>query len=61
MLKPVMEKVLVIGSGMTGASVATLLRQNLKKTATISLWDKSNGLGKLFDYEFISTLDVDKI
>lgn len=56
-----MEKVLVIGSGMTGASVAALLRQNLKKTATISMWDKSNGLGEIFGYEFISTLDINKI
>lgn len=40
-----MEKVLIIGSGMTGASVASLLRQNMQKAVTISMWDKSNGIG----------------
>ena len=45
MLKTLMEKLLIVGNGMTGASIAALLRQDLKKSASILLWDKSNGTG----------------
>lgn len=45
MLKVMLERVLIIGSGMTGASVASLIRQDLNRSATISVWDKSKGIG----------------
>ncbi|XP_052782750.1 renalase-like [Mya arenaria] len=40
-----MEKILVVGAGMTGASVVSLLRQELPKSSSLTLWDKSNGIG----------------
>ncbi|KAL4240187.1 hypothetical protein ACF0H5_000981 [Mactra antiquata] len=45
MIKTMLEKVLIVGSGMTGASVAALLRQDFGKAMTISMWDKSRGIG----------------
>lgn len=41
----IMEKVLVVGAGMTGASIAAFLRQELPKSTKISIWEKSNGIG----------------
>lgn len=46
MLKTMIERVLIIGSGMTGASIVSLLRQDLNKAVTISVWDKSKGIGE---------------
>merc|ERR1711976_72429 len=45
MIRSMMEKVLIVGTGITGAATASLLRKNCPETCTISLWDKSRGSG----------------
>ena len=43
-----MGKVLVVGTGLTGAVTASLLRENLPISTQIHIWDKSRGAGKYF-------------
>ncbi|XP_046359830.2 renalase-like isoform X2 [Haliotis rufescens] len=45
MLRHTMARVLVAGTGITGAATAAALRQELPEDATITLWDKSHGAG----------------
>ncbi|KAK6169362.1 hypothetical protein SNE40_020431 [Patella caerulea] len=45
MLRHAMDRVLVVGSGLTGAVTAALCRQNLPSTPEIFIWDKSQGAG----------------
>jgi len=40
-----MEKVLVVGTGLTGAVTASLLREKLPNSTQIHVWDKSRGAG----------------
>ena len=40
-----MEKVLVVGTGITGAVTASFLRKSLPKSCSVSMWDKSRGSG----------------
>ncbi|KAK0051794.1 renalase [Biomphalaria pfeifferi] len=40
-----MAKVLLVGSGMTGAATAALLRQHLPENSSILIWDKARGAG----------------
>ena len=47
-----MDSVLIVGSGITGAVTASILRNKLPNTAKISIWDKGNGAG-----EFRSEMD----
>lgn len=46
MLKIMLEKILIVGSGITGASLASMITQDSHKSSLcISIWDKSNGIG----------------
>ncbi|CAL1544561.1 unnamed protein product [Lymnaea stagnalis] len=40
-----MAKVLLVGSGMTGAATASMLRQHLPDNTSIFIWDKARGAG----------------
>ncbi|ESO87424.1 hypothetical protein LOTGIDRAFT_127891 [Lottia gigantea] len=40
-----MDRVLVVGTGLTGSVTAALCRQQLPESPQISIWDKSHGAG----------------
>lgn len=46
-----MEKVVIVGAGITGAGAASLLKTNLQQNVQIKIVDKSRGTG---DYVFPS-------
>ncbi|XP_065651484.1 renalase [Hydra vulgaris] len=39
------SKVLVVGAGLTGALTCNFIRQRLKQTVSIEIWEKSRGVG----------------
>ncbi|KAL3877396.1 hypothetical protein ACJMK2_035107 [Sinanodonta woodiana] len=45
MLKRMVDNVLVVGAGMTGASVASFLKEDFKQTLKLIMWDKAKGTG----------------
>lgn len=45
MIKTAMEKIVIVGAGMTGASSAALLRKVLPNGAVVKIVDKSRGTG----------------
>ncbi|OWF42205.1 renalase-like [Mizuhopecten yessoensis] len=45
MIKTAMEKLVIVGAGMTGASSAALLRKILPEGAVVKILDKSRGTG----------------
>ena len=49
MVSRAMDSVLLVGSGITGAITASLLRNKLPDTVKISIWDKGNGAGEFWE------------
>ena len=45
--RSIMENVLIIGSGLTGAVTAALLRSELPDKTAVSVWDKARGAGRV--------------
>ena len=46
MVTCIMEHVLIVGTGITGALTASIIRSKLPDTTRISLWEKGHGAGK---------------
>lgn len=45
MLSKMLEKVFIVGAGMTGATISSLLRNEFKQAISITVVDKSRGIG----------------